>query len=134
MKFGWKQCVMALLLGLATLGAAGCAVVAVGAAAGAGASTVGYIRGEYVENVPVSQQRLREAVTTVAQQSGLAFINEKTDEQIVVLTYRDEKDDKWVIALDPITENSTQIRVRVGLFGDEGRSRAFLDRVKRYLL
>ncbi|MDP0499725.1 MAG: DUF3568 family protein [Verrucomicrobiota bacterium JB022] len=127
---------LALILGLATLGATGCAVVAVGAAAGAGAGTVGYIRGEYVENIPVPQERLRNAIQSVAREQRLAFINDRIEEEssILVITYRDENDDKWVIAIEPLSENAAQVRVRVGLFGDEGKSRAFIDRVKRYLL
>lgn len=133
MNIRWKQgLVMMLLAGVAAAGFTGCVALAAGAAAGAG--TVSYIRGEYVENFPSTTDKVRNTLQGAAREQRLAFINERIEGDKQIMTFRDEADDKWVITIVPLTTNSSQIRIRVGVLGDEAKSRAFADRVKRILL
>jgi hypothetical protein len=107
----------------------GCAALVVGGAAGAG--TVAYVRGELksVEDVsldhawPAAKQAMSDLEFSTTSAEKDAFHGE--------LIARGAGDKKIVVNLDRQSDTVTEIKIRVGTFGDEAMSREILDTIKK---
>lgn len=122
-------------LGLTILAAvlsSGCAAVVVGGAAGVG--TYAYIKGELkvTENASLdrcwsaSQGAMKDlefTVTTPLQKDALT----------ARLAARTAMDKKVEISLTKLTDSTTEIRIRVGTFGDENLSRTIIQKIEKRL-
>ena len=121
---------LAIMLGLVTLGlSSGCVVVA----AGAGAGAVAYVRGDLATTLAAGLHRTVQASRSAIQQLAFAQVSEKSDALNGVIIARTAEDKKIEIKLERTGDNLTKIKIRVGVFGDEALSMALLDKIKANL-
>lgn len=108
---------------------AGCFVVAVGAAGAAGAGTVAYVRGELDTGISMSLEQAVSATNRALDQLELIRISEKKDAFSAVIIARTAEDKKVEIHLTKQGEELTTVQIRIGVFGNEERSRAILAKI-----
>lgn len=127
-----KHWLPALAAGLGLLFCGGCAVLLVGGAA-AGAGTVVYVKGELqaTEDVPLEQAwaAARSALTTMQ----MVVSAEQKDALNGQLTARAPGDKRVVVRVTKITGTTSEIGVRVGLWGEEALSREILEHIRKQL-
>ena len=101
----------------------GCLLLAVGAGAGAGVATVSYVKGELRTTYAASLNRTWEATLSALKDLQLNVRSTKKDatEGNIEATKADGTSVK--INLEPAGPDTTSVRIRVGLFGDEEVSR-----------
>jgi hypothetical protein len=109
---------------------AGCIAVA---AAGAGAGTVAYIRGELEGSVNAPLDAADRATNRAAEQLRFAKINEGSDALARIIILRTAEDKKIEVRLTHTSDPITRVRIRVGLFGDEPLSRLLLEKIQANL-
>jgi hypothetical protein len=110
------------------LSCSSCALVVAGAA---GAGTVAYVRGELkaVEDVPLdrawsaAKQAMSDLEFSVTKAEKDAFNGD--------IIARGAGDKKIVVKLERQSDDITEIRIRVGTFGDEAMSREILETIKK---
>jgi Protein of unknown function (DUF3568) len=117
-----------LLVGAAVL-VQGCLVAAVGV----GAGTVAYLRGDLKAVEAKDIDTVYAAAKTAAKQLELTVTKDTKDEMSAVIVARDAQDKKITITLKAPTEDTTEISVRVGIFGNETKSRRIYEQIKENL-
>ena len=120
-------CLSAVALTSITL-LTGCAALIVGAAAGAGG--VAYVQGELKVTELVSHEVAGRAAEKALQDLNFAVIKRQQDGLSGTIEARTASDQKVVIKTKRISEKSTEVGIRVGLVGDEPKSRQILDRMQ----
>ena len=121
-----------MLTGLLSLGS-GCALLVVGAAAGAGAAGYAYVNGELKSTEPVPLNKLVKASLAGLKDLEFPLTSQTKDALQAELIARNSSDKRIAIKLKSVSENATEIRIRVGTFGDETLSHAVYDRIKNRL-
>ncbi|MBI3417471.1 MAG: DUF3568 family protein [Verrucomicrobia bacterium] len=130
MKF--KTGVYLLSLALVSLIATGCAAVLIGGGVAAGVGTVAYVRGELKTTESVPLARAWSASLAAVKDLQFLVLEKQKDGLNGRITARGADDKKIQIALKMLNEKTTEIRIRVGTFGDETQSRLILDRLKKH--
>ncbi len=121
--------VAALLLGVLA-GTTGCVAVVAAGAAGAG---VAWVRGALQTNLSAPLDRTFAAANAAVREMGLAKVSDRkssVDAQVVARTALDKKIE---ITLKSVGDRTTQLDIRVGVFGDEALSLAVLEKIKANL-
>ena len=118
-------------LGLAaTVGlSAGCLLLA----AGAGAGTVAYVRGELTASLGSELGAVAKATGRAVEQLKFAKISEREDALSAKFTTRTAQDKKIDIELTKVGEKLTKVQIRVGVFGDETVAMSVLEKIKANL-
>lgn len=98
-------------------------------AGAAGAGTVAYIRGELDATLNERYDRVISASNDAVEKLELARISEAKDVFSAVIIARTAEDKKVRIKLTKEGEKMTKVQIRIGIFGDEEKSRAILDRI-----
>jgi hypothetical protein len=131
----YKQLLLLSVVGLCLLVNTGCPPVIIGAAAGVGvgAGTVAYVGGELKSTEEVSLDRAWGATQTAMGDLGFAITERRKDVFNAELNARGVEVKKIRIALKKISDNSTEFKIRVGVFGDEAKSRQILETIKKRL-
>jgi hypothetical protein len=106
----------------------GCAALLVGAAAGAGGAA--YVQGELKLTEPVALDAAQRAAEQAMKDLKLAVIKRQQDGLSGVIEGRTAGDQKVTIKTKRLTVKSTEVRVRVGVLGDETMSRQILSRMQ----
>ena len=114
-------------LSLCSLAHTGCVAVA---AAGAGAGAVAYVRGELSDTLEASLDRSVRASNAAITGLQFAKVSERKDALNAVIIARTAEDKKVEIRLIKIGDKSTEVKIRVAVFGDEVIARAVLDRIR----
>ena len=123
---------MAATAGLA-MGGAGCAAVVVGGAvAAAGVGTYAYVNGEMQGTEAVSLDKAWDASQAAMKDLEFTILNKSKDGLQGELTARTAADKRIVIKLKRVTDSATEIRIRVGTFGDESMSQLIRDKIKSH--
>ena len=117
----------------ALLATAGCALFVVGAAAGAGAAGYAYVSGELKSTESASLERTRSATLAALKDLEFPVTSQAKDALSAELTARNANDKKIVVKLKKISDTTTEVRIRVGAFGDESLSRVVLEKIKKRL-
>lgn len=120
-----------LFLAIATLSftlLTGCAALIVGAAAGAGGAA--YVQGELKVTEAVALDAAQRAAEQAMKDLKLTVIKRQQDGLSGVIEGRTAGDQKVTIKTKRVTAKSTDIRVRVGVLGDETMSRQILSRMQ----
>lgn len=117
------------LLGISLAGLSGCIV----AAAGAGAGAVAYVRGELEANLDKDYARVVEAARKAIGELEFAKVSDNKDALKAVLVARTALDKKVEITITSSGKKLTNIKIRVGLLGDQELSTAVLDKIKSEL-
>lgn len=120
----------AVLTSLPLVWSAGCIAVA---AAGAGAGTVAYIRGELDASLSNNLDVVDGATNRAIEQLRFAKISESADAIARVITLRTAEDKKIEVKLTRTSDAVTRVRIRVGIFGDETLSRMLLEKIQANL-
>jgi hypothetical protein len=129
-SINYKRMVVMLFLGFTLILKGGCAALLVGGAAGAG--TVAYYYGELKATEEVSMRRAWSATQKAMTDLGYAITNKDKDAFYAELVARGAGDKKVKIRLESQTDTLTDIKIRVGTFGNESLSRRILDKIKKH--
>ena len=115
---------LVLALGLLPL-LTGCVVAVAGAAAGAGA--IAYVRGELESSLDQNYNKAVEATRATLKELEFARISEKKDAIDAEFIYRTALDKKVTIKLNKVTSNTTKVKIRIDILGDEALSISILE-------
>ncbi len=121
------------LLGLALGGAGGCVAVALGVGAAAGIGTYAYVEGELTDTEEVPLDKGYAAAQAAVKDLQFAPKEDSKDalQARIVATEPDQTEIK--ITLESKGDKLTKFGIRVGLFGDESKSRLIMDTIKKHL-
>jgi hypothetical protein len=114
---------MILLLICMSLMLQGCLLLAVGAGAGAGAATVAYVKGELKTTYAASLNRTWDATLSALKDLRINVYSSKKDATGGDVEATKADGTKVKITLEPAGPDTTSVRIRVGIFGDEEVSR-----------
>ena len=101
----------------------GCLLLAVGAGAGAGAATVAYVKGELKTTYAASLNRTWDATLSALKDLRINVYSSKKDATGGDVEATKADGTKVKITLEPAGPDTTSVRIRVGIFGDEEASR-----------
>lgn len=121
------------LLGLALLLQTGCAVLLIGGGAAAGVGGYAYVKGELKAVEKPSLDKVWDASLAAMQDLQFAVTSQAKDALTGKLVARTAQDKKVTVELKALPDGNTEIRVRVGTFGDEALSLVILDKIKKHL-
>ncbi len=124
------QVFLVLLLSSAAVLAQGCVVAAVGAGA---AGTVAYVRGDLETVETAGLETLYKASLEALDEPELAVIQKAKDAMTAEIISRDAEDKKIRIKLKSTAEGMTELSIRIGMFGDETKSRLIYEAIKKEL-
>lgn len=129
-----EKLLIVLLLAVSPFILTGClAAAAVGGAAAAGAGTVAYIKGELKATEEATLDKTWEATVAAIDELEFIVINKIKDEVSAQLEAKTADNKTVKIELKRVTENLTDISIRVGTFGDETLSRYILSKIEARL-
>ncbi|MBX3364299.1 MAG: DUF3568 family protein [Phycisphaeraceae bacterium] len=124
MKAGLGAAALVLPLG-------GCVALVAGAAAGAGAYA--YVTGELKSTVDSSLERTFAATKRAVDSLKFSLTEEASDALQAKVGAKMADDRSVSIELKRLADASTEIRIRVGTFGDESVSATILEEIKKGL-
>lgn len=121
------------LAGYILINFTGCALFVAGAGAGAGVGAYAYSKGELksVESAPLN--KVWDAVEKTVNKMEFVLESKSKDALAGKLIARGANDKKITIELRFVTEKTTEVRIRVGFFGDETYSYQILKTIREYL-
>ena len=118
-----------LALASACIFSSGCVLVAVGA----GAGTVAYVRGDLQATLDASVSASTRAVDRAIEDRKFAKISEHQDALSAEVIARTALDKKVTIFVQRKADNVTEVRIRIGAFGDQELSVEILEKIKARL-
>jgi hypothetical protein len=121
---------VALVLGIAAAGLTGCVAVVAAGAAGTG---VAWYSGRLEANLDQNLDAVFTASQKALNQLEFANISNKKSSVDAQLVSRTALDKKVEVTLEKVTDRSTKVIIRVGVFGDETLSMSILDKIKAAL-
>ena len=124
------QIFLVLLLSVVAVLSQGCVVAAVGAGA---AGTVAYVRGDLQTVETAGLDALYKASLEALDELELAVIQKAKDAMTAEIISRDAEDKKIRIKLKSTAEGTTELSIRIGMFGDETKSRLIYEAIKKQL-
>lgn len=129
-----QKLLIAVLLAASPFILTGClAAAAVGGAAVAGAGTVAYIKGELKATEEATLNKAWDATVGAVDELEFIVINKIKDEVSAELEAKTADNKTVKIHLKRVTENLTDITIRIGTFGDETLSRYILSKIEARL-
>jgi RNA binding exosome subunit len=117
------------MLGLSLLFNSGCPAFLIGGAAGGGA--VGYFGGELKSTEEVSLNRAWNATQQAMKDLGFTITSKEKHALNSQLIAKGAANKRIKIKLNKQSNMLTEIRIRVGTFGDESLSLKILERIKK---
>jgi hypothetical protein len=129
-KSPFRRLLVALLLGISVVGLTGCVAVVAAGAAGTG---VAWFSGRLEANLDQNIDAVFAASQKALTQLEFANISNKKSSIDARLVSRTALDKKVEITLQRVTDRSTKVMIRVGVFGDETLSMSILDKIKAAL-
>ena len=120
-----------VLWGVMILSLSGCFAVLLGAAAGVGGYA--WVKGSLVKEFNVSADKLHRATVNGVKSLDLPVKEDQGDRLSakVISRFSDEK--KIRIDIDAMTETTSKINIRVGIFGDKLRSEMIYNAIQKQL-
>ena len=118
-------CASALLL------SNGCALMLVGGGLAAGAGTVSYLQGELIKTNDHSLDQTWTAVQAAMKGLELPVVERDKDALGARLVARATGDKRISVVLKNKGERLTELRIRVGIWGDQVLSRRILDAIEK---
>ena len=125
-----RRLLVALGLGLAAAGLTGCVAVVAAGAAGTG---VAWYSGRLEANLDQNIEAVFAASQKALNQLEFANISNKKSSVDAQLVSRTALDKKVEITLQKVTDRSTKVMIRVGVFGDETLSMSIMGKIKAAL-
>ena len=127
-----KLWIAALMTSFLVLGN-GCALMVVGAAAGAGVAGYAWVDGEIQSTEAASLSRTWNATLAALKDLEFPVVSQTKDALEGNVTARNAKNTTIKIKLKYVSKTATEIRIRVGTFGDESLSRTILNKINSRL-
>lgn len=124
----YRRSVIAVMISLSLLFGYGCTCLVAGAAGG---GAVAYVRGELKAVEEVSLDRAWSAAKQAMSDLEFSVTKAEKDSFNGELVARGAGDKKVVVKLKMQSDSVTEIRIRVGTFGDEVMSRKILETIKK---
>jgi hypothetical protein len=115
------------------LAASGCAPVALGLGAAAGGGGVMYAKGDLQTTMQHTPDELADAAVETFRSLNIAHDYTKTSELHSKVVGKTTGDKKVKVAASYQGEGVSKLSIRVGVFGDEEKSRRILREMKKYL-
>lgn len=130
-----QKLLILLLLAACPFILTGCLAAAAvgGAAAAAGAGTVAYIKGELKATEEASLNKAWAATVAAVDDLQFIVINKIKDDVSGELEAKTADNKTVKIKLNRVTDNLTDISIRIGTFGDESLSRYILSKIEARL-
>lgn len=122
-----QQVFLMLLLLCPLLAVQGCVVAAIGA------GTVAYVRGDLEVVESENLNSVYKAAEKAIEELGLTASKKTKDAMSAEIIARDSQDKKIKIKLIATAEGTTKLSIRVGLFGNETKSRLIYQQIKKNL-
>ena len=129
MKTIWKSSVIVALVAVLPL-LSGCVVALAGVAS---AGTVAWVEGRLDAALDANFDRTEKAADRAIAQLLFVKVSEQKDALNAVLNARTAEDKKVTIEVIRVGDTLSKVQIRVGLFGDEAKSLAILDKIKANL-
>ncbi len=107
----------------------GCAVVLLGAGAGAGVAGATYVMGKLEDEVNAPVQKVQQASVAALKSLELPIDKQRGDKLAAELESETADQKKIWISITSLTSSRSKIVIRVGLMGDEARSRQILQAI-----
>lgn len=104
----------------------GCAVMVAGSA---GAGTVAYIKGELQATLDMTLEKSIEATNEALTRLEFIKISQKSDQLTGEIIARTAQDKKITTKLSKLTASTTQLTIRIGVFGDQTISQRLLEEI-----
>ena len=123
---------LAVLIAAALPFGSGCALFLIGGAAAAGAGTVAYVNGELKETEDVAYETAYNAALAAMSDLQYTVVDKSRNLLTIKIVARTIGDKRIQVMLDKQSASVTEIRIRVGTFGDESLSRQILDKIKSH--
>lgn len=128
----WIRLLFLSSLVLSLLMNIGCpAAVIVGGGAAAGGASVAYIKGELKSTEQVSLNQAWQATQKAMDDLGFHITSRAKDAFDAELTASGARDKKVKIILKKISDTRTEVKIRVGTFGDQSLSAQILESIRR---
>ncbi|MFA4943614.1 MAG: DUF3568 family protein [Lentisphaeria bacterium] len=127
----WLALVMALAGGL--LAAPGCVLFVAGAAAGAGAAGVAYVKGEMRGRMEAEPRGVEKAAVKAFEVLEIRKISAGASALDAEVVGRTATDKKVTVTAKAAGKAESDVAIRVGVFGDEALSRRIYDEIKAQL-
>ncbi len=108
----------------------GCIIAAVGAGA---AGTVAYVKGDLEVIEAKKLEVVHEATVKALKELELSIIQDTKDKMAATVIARDSQDKKVTVKLTAVTDESTEISIRFGTFGNEAKSTMVYNKIKENL-
>ncbi len=131
MKNEIKQAALGVVLIFSIFSVAGCVPLVVGAAAGAGG--ISFVKGKMVKNFDHSLTSVHKASTKALKDLGVLIRDDDVTKHEAEIKAEFDDTKKVTITIEALTERASKITVRVGVFGDEDRSRMIMDAISKKL-
>ena len=129
----WKEPVLVALLGLSLFVNGGCpAAVLVGAGAAAGGGAYAYVKGELKSTEKVSLSQAWKAAQMAMDDLEFETLHKEKDFFEAAITASGAGGKAIRVTLERISDNLTEIKIRIGTFGDKTLSEQILDRIRKH--
>ena len=129
-KFLMKNCGIMLLFVMWTMPLmSGCAVALFGAGAGAGVAGATYVMGKLEDEVNAPVPKVQRAAVAALKSLELPVDKQRGDKLAAELESETADQKKIWISITSLTSSRSKIVIRVGLLGDEARSRQILQAI-----
>lgn len=124
---------VASMLTTALLVQSGCALFVVGGAVAVGAGGYAYVSGELkgAESAPLN--KVWDATTAAMADMKFSITSQQKDAISAQLIARTSTDLKVTVRLKSVSENTTEVRIRVGTFGDRALSFTIMENIRKRL-
>lgn len=126
-----KKLSVRIFLGVILLFNSGCVAFLIGG--GAGAGTAAYLKGELESIVEASLEKAFQATQKALEDLEFPVTSKQINTFSGELTARGGNDKKIEINLKRMSEKMTEIKIRVGIFGDESLSQLILQRINKHI-
>jgi len=113
--------------------ASGCALLVFGAGAAAGVGTVAYMKGELKATKEATLAKAIKATELAMKDMQLPITERQETASHAKFVVRASGDKRIEINLQKLSGTVTEIRIRVGVFGDEALSRLALEKIEKRL-
>ena len=132
---GWMKSsgINILLIGCILTTLSGCAVALLGVGAGAGVAGATYVMGKLEDEVDAPVPKVQRATVAALKSLGLPVDKERGDKLAAELESETADQKKVWVSITSLTSSRSKIVIRVGLLGDEVRSRQILQAVRARL-
>jgi hypothetical protein len=128
-----RASLVVVVLCAAALCGSGCAVLLVGAAAGAGVAGTAYVLGDLEAQLEADPPAVAKATDRALDALQIRRISNSSSGLDAVIVGRTGADKKVTVKVKGAGEGRSKISIRVGAFGDESMSREILRRIEKEL-